>query len=180
MANKAVFIDRDGTMARDAHYCSCPEEFELFTHTAKAIRLLNDHAFKVIVVTNQSGIARGYFTEETLVKIHGKMRDELTKEGAFVSAIYHCPHHPDEGCDCRKPKPKLVYQAVKDYDIDLQHSFVVGDLGLDVELGKNVGCMTILIGDKAGNGVTADCVADNLLQAVDWILSQDEDSNLST
>ena len=102
MTNRAVFIDRDGTMAKDAHYCSRPEDFELFPNTAKGIRLLNKKGFKVIVITNQSGIARGYFTRETLAKIHEKMERELAEEGAWVDAIYYCPHHPDDGCDCRK------------------------------------------------------------------------------
>ena len=94
MANRAVFLDRDGTMAKDVHYCSHPQDFELFPSTAKAVRLLNEHGFKVIVVTNQSGIARGYFTEETLAEIHQKMKEELAKEGAWVDAVYYCPHHP--------------------------------------------------------------------------------------
>ncbi|MBT9132808.1 MAG: D-glycero-alpha-D-manno-heptose-1,7-bisphosphate 7-phosphatase [Firmicutes bacterium] len=149
MANKAVFLDRDGTMAKDVHYCSRPEDFELFPYTAKAIRLLNEHGFKVVVITNQSGIARGYFTEETLAEIHEKMKRELAKEGALVDGIYYCPHHPDDNCNCRKPKPKLVLQAAKDFDIDLKHSFAVGDLQMDIELGKAVGCKTILVSDLA-------------------------------
>ena len=147
MGNRAVFLDRDGTMAKDVHYCSGPEDFELFPNTAKAIKLLNEHGFKVIVITNQSGIARGYFTEETLAKIHEKMKGELAKEGAWVDAIYYCPHHPDDNCDCRKPKPKLVLQAVRDFDIDLKCSFVIGDLQMDIDLGKAVGCKSILIGN---------------------------------
>ena len=147
MTNKAVFIDRDGTMAKDVHYCSRPEDFELFPNTPRAIRLLNQHGFKVIVITNQSGIARGYFTEEMLAKIHEKLKAELAKQGAFVDAIYYCPHHPDDNCDCRKPKPKLALHAVKDFDIDLKRSFVLGDLRMDVDMGKTIGCKTILIGD---------------------------------
>lgn len=171
MANRTVFLDRDGTMAKDVHYCSRPEDFELFPTTAKAIRLLNEHGFKVIVITNQSGIARGYFTAETLAEIHQKMQKELAKEGARVDAIYYCPHHPDEGCDCRKPKPKLVLQAAKDFDIDLKRSFVVGDLQMDIDLGKAVGCTAILIRDLAcGDRVTlGDVVASSLLEAVQAI-----------
>ena len=168
MANKAVFLDRDGTIAKDVHYCSRPEDFELFPNTAKAIRLLNEHGFKVMVVTNQSGIARGYFTEEMLANIHEKMKRELAKEGAWVDAIYYCPHHPEDNCECRKPKPKLVLQAAKDFDIDLGQSFVVGDLQMDIELGRVLGCKTILI--SKDETTDPDAVASDLLEAAWKIL----------
>lgn len=172
MANKAVFLDRDGTMAKDVYYCSRPEDFQLFPNTPKAVKLLNEHDFKVIVITNQSGIARGYFTRETLAKIHRKMKKELAKEGAWVDAIYHCPHHPDDNCNCRKPKPKLVLQAAKDFDIDLRCSFVVGDLQMDVELGSAVGCQTVLVGTAAlaNDGTKPDTVVLNILEAARAIL----------
>lgn len=174
MANRAVFLDRDGTMAKDVHYCRCPQDFELFPNTAKAAKLLNEHGFKVIVITNQSGIARGYFTEETLTDIHEKMERELAREGAWVDAIYHCPHHPDDGCDCRKPKPKLALLAAKEHDIDLEHSFVVGDLQLDIDLGRTLGCKTILIRNSSpeeGNEIIDhDAVASDLLEAARMVL----------
>jgi len=173
VANRAVFVDRDGTMARDVRYCRRPEDFELFPNTAKAIKLLSEHGFKVIVITNQSGIARGYFTEETLAKIHDKMKRELAKGEAWVDAIYYCPHHPDDNCDCRKPRPKLVLQAAEDYDIDLNQSFVVGDLQIDIELGKAVGCKTIFIGDPSSidsEEAIPDCISPDLLEAVRTIL----------
>ncbi|MFC2051585.1 D-glycero-beta-D-manno-heptose 1,7-bisphosphate 7-phosphatase [Chloroflexota bacterium] len=169
MANKAVFVDRDGTMASDVPYCSCPEDFELFPDTARATKLLNEHGFKVIVITNQSGIARGYFTEETLAKIHEKMERELAKEGSWVDGIYYCPHHPDDKCDCRKPNPELLLQAAKDFDIDLKRSFVVGDLQADIELGRVAGCKTILI-EGEDIKTTPDAVALNLLEAAWKIL----------
>lgn len=174
MANRAVFIDRDGTMAEDVNYCCCPEDLKLFLSTAKAIKLLNQNGLKVIVVTNQSGIARGYLTEEIVTKIHDKMENELTKEGAHVDAIYYCPHHPDDGCDCRKPKPGLILRAAKEHHIDLQHSFVVGDLQIDIDLGKAVGCKTILIGTPPPmkDGVTKpDVVVSDLLKAAQAILT---------
>ncbi|GAI92579.1 unnamed protein product, partial [marine sediment metagenome] len=154
--------------------CSRPEDFELFPNTAKAIKLLNEHGFKVIVITNQSGIARGYFTEETLAEIHEKMKRELAREGAWVDAIYHCPHHPDDNCGCRKPNPELVLQAAKEYDIDLKGSFVIGDLQMDVELGKAVGCRTILVTDSApgdDNPLKPDIITPDLLEAAQIILS---------
>ena len=172
MPNRAAFIDRDGTMAKDVHYCSCPEDFELFPGTAEAIKLLNENGFKVIVITNQSGIARGYLTEEMLARIHEKMEGDLAREGARVDAIYYCPHHPDDNCDCRKPKPRLVLQAARDYDIDLEHSTVVGDFQTDIGLGKAAGCKTILLSDspRGDKGVEADAVAVDLLEAVKIIL----------
>ena len=173
MANRAVFLDRDGTMARDVRYCSRPEDFELFPGTGEAIRLLNQHGLKVIVVTNQSGIARGYFTEETLAEIHQKMKDELAKEGAFVDAIYYCPHHPEDGCECRKPKPKMVLQAASHHHIELERSFIVGDLQMDIELGKAVGCTTILVANSpfsADEGAKPDAIVPDLLKAAQTIL----------
>lgn len=172
MTNRAVFLDRDGTMAKDVHYCRRPEDFKLFPNTAKAIKLLNEHGFKVIVVTNQSGIARGYFTEETLAQIHEKMKSDLAKEGAWIDGIYYCPHHPDDNCDCRKPKPKLVLQAVRGRDIELKHSFVVGDLEMDVGLGKAVGCKTILLRDSPQEdmSISPDYIVSDLLEATQLVL----------
>jgi histidinol-phosphate phosphatase family protein len=179
MGNKAVFVDRDGTMAKDAHYCSCLADFQLFSDTPRSIRLLNEHGFLVIVVTNQSGIARGKFTEETLTRIHKKMKDELAIENAFVDAVYYCPHHPDDGCECRKPKPKLVLEAVKEFGIDLSQSFVVGDLQVDIDLGKATKCKTILISKTVESTPTPseqskpDAVAFSLWEAVQIILRWD-------
>lgn len=107
--------------------------------------VLNEAGFRVVVITNQSGIARGYFTEEMLEKIHEKMRKDLAKYGAYIEAIYYCPHHPDEGCDCRKPKPTLIFQAAKEHNIDLASSFVIGDKPQDIEAGHAAGCKTVLI-----------------------------------
>jgi len=171
--NKAVFLDRDGTIAKDVHYCRRPEDFVLFLGAARMIKLLNEHGFKVIIVTNQSGIARGYFTEETLALIHEKMKEDLAKEGACVDGIYYCSHHPDEDCRCRKPKPKLVLQAAGDFDIDLKHSFVVGDLQMDIDLGKSVGCGTILVGTPLstnGEGAVPDAIVSDLAEVTRTIL----------
>jgi histidinol-phosphate phosphatase family protein len=150
--NRAVFIDRDGTIARDVPYCSRPEDFELLPGAAEGIRTLNQHGFKVIVVTNQSGIARGYFTEEMLTQIHQKMLRELAKHGAHIDAIYYCPHHPDDGCDCRKPRPKLVLQAAEELNIDLSQSYIIGDSEMDIELAKQAGCAgAVCVGQQAAN-----------------------------
>jgi histidinol-phosphate phosphatase family protein len=178
MTDRAVFLDRDGTMAPDVHYCGRPEDFDLFPNTAKAVRLLNEHGFKVIVITNQSGIARGYFTEETLAEIHKKMKRELAKEGAWVDAIYYCPHHPDDNCDCRKPKPRLILQAAEDFDVDLERSFVMGDLQMDIDLGKAVGCPAILIRDGAvvdSTNAEASLIVPDLLEAARIVIDGELD-----
>ena len=176
--NRAVFIDRDGTIARDVPYCSRPEDFELLPDVVEGVKLLNERNFKVVVVTNQSGVARGYFTEETLAKIHDKMRAELARYGARVDAIYYCPHHPDDNCECRKPKPKMLLHAASDLDIDLKQSFIIGDSDMDVEAGNRAGCRSIRIAEASTEGelekrmLYTDYVAPNVNDATQWIISK--------
>jgi len=176
MKNKTVFLDRDGTIARDAHYCRRVEDFELLPTVPEAIKLLNENGFKVVVITNQSGIARGYFTDETLAEIHRKMEEELAEQGAHVDAIYYCPHHPDDGCECRKPGTALFHQAARELDIDLSRSFVVGDMQMDIDAGKALGCKTALVttGPQGRNNITdpPDYTAGSLLEATKWILRE--------
>ena len=124
MGNKAVFIDRDGTINVNFGYISSPDEFKMYPSVAKGIKLLQENGFKIIIITNQSGIARGYFSEKTLGKIHEKMKKDLSKEDARVDAIYYCPHHPDENCNCRKPNPGMLEKAINDFDIDIENSFI--------------------------------------------------------
>jgi len=173
--HKAVFLDRDGTIARDVPYCSRPEDFELLPGAPEAIRLLNESGLLVVVVTNQSGIGRGYFTEETLARIHRKMLEELKRCGARVDGIYYCPHHPDDGCDCRKPKTALFRKAAQDLNIDLARSFVVGDMPLDIDAGRAIGARTVLMttgpGGVGGVAVKTDYTADSLTDAARWILA---------
>ncbi len=178
---RAVFLDRDGTIAEDVPYCSRVEDFMILPTVPQGIRLLNEQGFKVVVVTNQSGIARGYFTEETLSLIHQRMKDELAKYNAWVDAIYICPHHPEERCECRKPKPTLLWQAAKEMDIALQSSYMVGDDTKDIEAGRAAGCKTIMVttGPIHGNSQTGklpDYISNNLYEAVEWIL-KDTKSN---
>jgi D,D-heptose 1,7-bisphosphate phosphatase len=182
MPNKAVFLDRDGTIARNVSYCSRPEDFELLPTVPEAIRLLNNGGFKVVVITNQSGIARSYFTTDTLAQIHEKMKTELERYGARIDAIYYCPHHPDADCDCRKPNTALFQQAASEYDIDLGHSFMVGDTDLDIAAGKALGCKTVLVttGPNGSSMVNSpDHVADRLLDTVHWILKQSATKTIS-
>jgi D,D-heptose 1,7-bisphosphate phosphatase len=180
--NRAVFLDRDGTIARDVHYCRRVEDFELLPTVPQAIRLLNENGFKVVVITNQSGLARGYFTEETLEQIHQKMKSELAKHNAWVDAIYYCPHHPDDGCDCRKPKTALFLRAAAELDIDFSRSYVVGDMQMDIDAGKALGCRTILVSNDplcpipnpqspVPKSESPNHIADNLLRVAERIVS---------
>ena len=175
MANRAVFLDRDGTIAIDVPYCRRPEDFKLFPNIARAIKLLDEHGYKVIIITNQSGVARGYFDEDTLDRIHQKMQRELAERGACIDGIYYCPHHPDDDCECRKPKPKMILQAAKEHDIDLKQSFMVGDMPMDVQVGQNAGCRTVLLLPDTGEnetGSTPDYIAPDLYAAALWIINQ--------
>lgn len=174
---KAVFLDRDDTISRDIGYCSRVEDFEILPSVDRAIKLLNQHGFKVVVVTNQSGVARGYFTEAALLQIHQHMVDELTRCDARIDAIYYCPHHPDDHCQCRKPEPGLLLRAAEDLGIDLAGSFMIGDTEGDIKAGKAAGCRTVLVtnGSNAGNEIAGppDQIAENMLQAVQWILGSE-------
>lgn len=153
---KAIFLDRDGTINKYIGFLRKPEEFELIPGVANTIKQLNDNGYLVIVITNQPVIARGEVTVEELNTIHNKMETLLGKEGAYLDAIYYCPHHPDKGyegeikelkidCDCRKPKPGLILKAAKDFNIDLENSWMIGDSKSDILAGKNAGCKTALI-----------------------------------
>lgn len=147
---KAIFLDRDGTINKMVGFVTKPEQFELIEGAAEAIKAINKSGYLAIVVTNQPVIARGDCTFEELQTIHDKMETELGKVGAFVDAIYVCPHHTDKGfegerpeykcnCNCRKPKPGLLLQAAKDFNIDLSESYMIGDSHRDVEAGENAG-----------------------------------------
>lgn len=148
----AVFLDRDGTINVDKHYLHKIDDFDFIPGVPQAIKKLKESGYLVIVVTNQSGVARGYFDLEDVTRLHEHIQKELTNEGASIDAFYLCPHHPEQGvgkfrkeCDCRKGRPGLLLQASTDLGIDLQRSFMVGDKVADVEAGENAGCQTILV-----------------------------------
>ena len=156
---KAIFLDRDGTINKYVGFLREIDDFELLPGVAEAIRTVNESGYLAIVVTNQPVIARGEVTGEELTEIHNKMETLLGKEGAYLDGIYVCPHHPDSGfpgeipdlkieCDCRKPKPGLLLQAAEEYNIDLSQSWMVGDSAIDVQAGQNAGCQTALIGTE--------------------------------
>lgn len=175
MGRCAVFLDRDGTIAKDVNYCCRLEDFEILPTAPEAIRLLNESSIEVVVITNQSGIARGYFTEEVLSQIHETMRAELASKGAHVAAVLYCPHHPDERCACRKPGTALFYQAMRDLGVDFSLSYVVGDRDIDILAGKELGCRTVLVttgpdpSAAALGYVKPDYIADTLYQAAEWV-----------
>lgn len=162
---KAIFLDRDGTINKYVGFLTKPEQFELLPGVAEAIKWINKSGYLAIIVTNQPVIARGECSWKELQKIHDKMEMELGKEGAFLDGIYICPHHKDKGfegerpeykfdCDCRKPKPGLLLQAAKDFNIDLAQSYMIGDSVSDITAGKNAGCKdSIMIETNATNAL---------------------------
>ena len=174
MLRKAVFLDRDGTMAVDVHHCRRPEEFQLLPRVGEAIALLNRAELVVVVVTNQSAIGRGELTEETLGEIHAKMRWELAQTGARIDEIYYCPHLPEAGCACRKPACALFHRAAAELDISLPDSYMVGDKAIDILSGRAVGSRTILVrsdqSPASTEALTPDYEAMTLYAAVRWIL----------
>ncbi|HEY95390.1 MAG TPA: HAD family hydrolase [Dehalococcoidia bacterium] len=175
MRNKAVFLDRDGVICRDVNYCSRPEDLKLLPTVPQAIKLLNDHNYLTIVITNQSGIARGYFTHKILSDIHNKMIDEFARFNARIDDIRYCPHHPDEGCNCRKPGTALFEQAIQKHAINTKASFMIGDEQKDIDAGRAMGCRTVLVTNSVTHKkeclLRADYTALNLLDAVNWILT---------
>jgi len=149
---RAIFLDRDGTLVHPYHYPSGPEHLRLYDNIGSALWTLQRMGFLLIVITNQSGIARGYFSEEDLLRMHTHLRTELARWDVHLDAIYHCPHHPDGTipelairCDCRKPQPGMLLRAAHDYTLDLTHSWFIGDILDDVEAGNRAGCRTILV-----------------------------------
>jgi histidinol-phosphate phosphatase family protein len=141
----AVFLDRDGTVIFAKNYLSYPEQVKLYSYAADSINRLRVAGFKVIIVTNQSGVARGIFTEQDLQKIHERFVFLLKKAGAEIDAIYYCPHIDEDSCNCRKPKPGMVLQGAKDFNIDIEKSYTVGDSISDYLLGFNSGNKGILV-----------------------------------
>jgi len=181
----AVFLDRDGTLIEDVGYLDRLDRIALFPWTVDAIRALNRGGFVVVVITNQSGVARGFFTEAFVEETHRHLSARLAAGGARIDAYYYCPHHPDGSvadyrrrCDCRKPASGLVDRAVRDLGLDPARSFVVGDKWLDVELARTAGARGVLVRTGTGAaeearprpGVSADVIVDNLAGAASWIL----------
>ena len=163
---KAIFLDRDGTINKYVGFLRNIEQFELLSGVSEAIRKINQSGYLAVVVTNQPVIARGEVTYTELQEIHNKMETILGKDGAYLDGTYFCPHHPDKGfkgevkelkinCNCRKPNPGLLLQAASDFNINLEQSWMIGDGKNDIQAGKNAGCKTVLIGDdEFGQDIT--------------------------
>jgi D-glycero-D-manno-heptose 1,7-bisphosphate phosphatase len=170
MTRRFVLIDRDGTLNVEKHYLSDPDQLELYPGAGAAVRRLNQLGLGVVVVTNQSGIARGYFDLDRLDAIHHRLDALLAAETARIDGLYLCPHGPDEDCSCRKPRPGMVEQAVADHGFDPARAFVIGDKEVDVDLGRGVGATTFLVRTGHGpawvEGSRADYIVDDLSAAV--------------
>ena len=145
----AVFLDRDGTLIDDVGYISDPEDVRLVPGAADALRGLRDAGFRLVVISNQSGLGRGLVTQEQADSVHERFLDELQRAGARIDAAYYCPHAPDEGCRCRKPLPGLILDAARDLGLDLERSVMVGNSDVDVSAGEAAGTRAILLGDGA-------------------------------
>lgn len=145
--NKAIFLDRDGVINEEVSYLSNLDDFQLIEGSTEALRILKDLGYFLIVITNQAGIARGYFTEDTLKEIHNKMAQILKQNNIELDDIFYCPHHPDftGACNCRKPNPGMILQAKDKYNINLRESFMVGDTLNDIETGLAADCQTVLV-----------------------------------
>jgi len=188
--NAAIFLDRDGTINEEVGYLDSPDQLVIIPSAFEAIRLINQSGLKAIVVTNQAGVARGLFGEDLVETIHAVLREALRQGGALIDAFYYCPHHPTEGdppyrqtCDCRKPAPGLFLRAARELNLDLSASWMIGDRYNDIEAAHRAGARGVLV--KTGYGADAlsgegpdnetpagkpDFVADDILQAVRWIL----------
>lgn len=187
MPKIAVFIDRDGTISEEVGYVNHVSRLKLLKNTAAAIKLFNESGIFTVVATNQAGVARGYFDEPMILRVHEKMQMDLAREGARIDAIYYCPHHPSVGpeayrvdCNCRKPKPGMILQARDEHDIDLARSYMVGDKISDVVFGKKLGLTSVMVLTGYGLGeyehqrqdwkVTPDYLAEDLLAAAHFII----------
>ena len=160
----AVFLDRDGTVNVEENFISSAGQLRLIPRSASAIRALNDLGAKVFIITNQSGVARGYFTEAAVRDVNDALKTLLKKEGAVVDDFFYCPHLPgapdkryDVVCDCRKPKPGMLHQAREKYGVDLRNSFVVGDRCVDIQAGKAAGTGTVMVSTGYGSEDIRNC-----------------------
>jgi len=182
--NKACFLDRDGVLIEEKNYLSSPSDVIIFSEAIQALKILRKNGFKIIVITNQAGVAKGYYKEESIFDVHKGIDCQLAKAKLKIDKYYHCPHHLEGtvkkysiACKCRKPAPGLILDAVKDFNIDLNKSFLIGDKISDIEAAQNVGCPAILV--KTGHGLDYIekarskniMIAENILKAVKLFIS---------
>jgi histidinol-phosphate phosphatase family protein len=185
----AVFLDRDGTINEERIYLRDPAEFKLLPGAGQAIRRLNQAGWAVVVVSNQSGLARGYFSAETLAAIHQRLTQDLAREEAYLDGIYVCPHQPADGCACRKPGLALFEQAARELSLNLAESVFIGDKMTDLQPGYRLGRPTTLVLTGHGQAewaqreiwdFTPSMVVDSLVAAVDWLLSREQTRRISS
>lgn len=182
---KVIFLDRDGVINRDPggwtkyNYVTKWDEFFFIDGSIEALKRLKNAGYKICLISNQGGISKGYFTQEDLERLNKKMLAEIEKEGGEIDRLYYCPHHDKDNCECRKPKTGLIEQAIKNEDVDLRNTFIIGDSIRDVEAGKRMGMKTVLVlsGKTLVNetgkwNVQPDSIKKDLLEAVEWILER--------
>jgi len=188
MGNIAVFLDRDGTVNEEIDFLTSPRDLHLIPRSAEAIRMANDLGLRVVIVTNQSGVARGLLTEKELQDVHEALIAQLAQKDATVDRIYYCPHHPTEGpdmyrmeCECRKPGTGMIRRAVDEFGIDPSRSYVIGDRTVDIGMARNAGAHAILVLTGYGmeerklcerDGIHLDYVADDLFDAMGFVSRQ--------
>ncbi len=185
MSNPTVFLDRDGTIIFDTGYIGNPDQVEILPRVSDCLKKLkNEYNFKLIVISNQSGVARGLITDEQVISVNEKVNLLLNENNVLIDSFYYCPHHPDfsseEKCDCRKPSPKMVLQASKDFDVNLSKSYFIGDKASDIECGLNAGVKSILLSSDyvdseinvlQKHGKSPNFVARNFLEAYNFIVN---------
>jgi len=189
VSRAAVFLDRDGTICEEVGYVNHLSRSRLLPNSLEAIRLINQAGLLAVVTTNQSGVARGYFSQDLVEAVHAKLRASAADAGARLDGIYYCPHHPSEGtapwraaCDCRKPLPGLIKRAAREHGIDLSRSYAVGDSVVDIDAAAAVGVPGVLVKTGYGRGLLEHqrhrfrtepaYAAEDLLEAVGWILAR--------
>jgi len=186
---RACFLDRDGVLIHEECYLSDPEHVTVTAGAAQSINKLHELGFLVIVITNQAGVARGYYSEESITEVHNRIDELLAANGAAIDAYYYCPHHPQGKveqysikCNCRKPATGMVEQAIKDFEIDLENSFVVGDKVTDVKTATNAGCKTgVLVRTGHGESQIAENDTDGIIikkdinDAINWFIDKNND-----
>ena len=172
MTRPAAFLDRDGTIIEDSGFIGDPNRVLVLPTVVEALRLLARHGFATIVVTNQSGVARGYFDEGAVRAVNDEVARRLAGDGLTLDAWYHCPHW-DEGCDCRKPSPGMIRRAASEHDLDVARSVVIGDRGSDIALAHGIGIPGVLVpGPERYAGPEPDYRAATLLEAVEWVVAR--------
>ena len=186
--DRVVFLDRDGTINQEVHYLHKPEDLVLLPGVPEAIRALREAGFRIVVVTNQAGVARGYYTCQEVEHLHAYLNELLEKDGAHIDYVFYCPHHPEHGigeykieCDCRKPGTGMFKMAEQYYQIDKAHSYMIGDKLLDVEAGRNYGVHSILVGTGYGAAIyreqeasAYDFYAETLMGAARYIIDREQ------